>query len=287
MKTLKTILGCWGAVCIMGLAYYASKSLFDLLVSISVPEGVSYILAGAVYIGLTYGLIRLGVRKILRLELKDIGMSGFYVKKKWLLVAFLLPLAVKAIYLLLFSGAYVSSKMNGSQVFASLAEGIVISGITAGFVEEMVFRGVIMHLLKERWNIAAAVWIPSVLFAAIHIPGKEFSIPSTLLVLIAGTAVGIMFSLIALENGSIWASAIVHSLWNIIISAGLAVGVKPNPSAVMTYVLNSKALVVTGGEFGIESSLISLAGYLTVILICCALRRSGSATSSADRPGKK
>ena len=101
--------------------------------------------------------------------------------------------------------------MNSNQIFSTLSAGIAFTGIAAGFVEEMVFRGVILNLLKEKWNIKVAVLIPSVLFGLVHIIGMDFSIISSLLVLIAGTMVGIMFSMVAIESGSVWNSGIVHS----------------------------------------------------------------------------
>ncbi len=39
--------------------------------------------------------------------------------------------------------------MNSNQIFSTLSAGIAFTGIAAGFVEEMVFRGVILNLLKE------------------------------------------------------------------------------------------------------------------------------------------
>ena len=71
---------------------------------------------------------------------------------------------VKAVYLFFFSGKYVSSGMNSNQIFSTLSAGIAFTGIAAGFVEEMVFRGVILNLLKEKWNIKVAVLIPSGIF---------------------------------------------------------------------------------------------------------------------------
>lgn len=138
-------------------------------------------------------------------------MPRFSIKAKWIIGGILLPVAVKAIYLLFFSGKYVSSGMNSNQIFSTLSIGIVFTGIAAGFVEEMVFRGVILNLLKEKWNIKVAVIIPSVLFGLVHIIGMGFSAISSLLVLIAGTMVGIMFSMIEIESGSVWNSGMVHS----------------------------------------------------------------------------
>jgi hypothetical protein len=78
--------------------------------------------------------------------------------------------------------------------------------------------------------------------------------------------------MIAIESGSVWNSGIVHAIWNIIIcGGGLAIGQKPDEYSVVTYVLESKSFVLTGGEFGIESSIISLCGYGIVILVAIYL----------------
>jgi hypothetical protein len=39
----------------------------------------------------------------------------------------------------------------------------------------------------------------------------------------------------------------------------------------MTYVLESKSFIFTGGEFGIESSIIALCGYAVVALVAISL----------------
>ena len=150
-------------------------------------------------------------------------------------------------------------------MFNTLCAGVAFTGIAAGFVEEMVFRGVILNALKKRWNIKVAVIVPSMLFGIVHVLGQDFSIGCCLLVIIAGTMVGVMFSMIAIESGSVWNSGIVHAIWNIVmIGGGLAIGQKADQFSVMTYVLDAKAFAVTGGEFGMEASVISLVGYIIV-----------------------
>ena len=71
--------------------------------------------------------------------------------------------------------------------------------------------------------------------------------------------------MIEIESGSVWNSAIIHAIWNIvIIGGGLSIGEKTDQYSIMTYVLESKSFGVTGGEFGIESSIISLLGYTII-----------------------
>ena len=61
----------------------------------------------------------------------------------------------------------------------------------------------------------------------------NFSVGSCLLVILAGTMVGVMFSLIAIESGSVWNSGVVHAAWNIvIIGGGLAIGEKADERCV-------------------------------------------------------
>ena len=59
-----------------------------------------------------------------------------------------------------------------------------------------------------------------------------------------------------------------------IIGGGLAIGEKMDKYSIMTYVLNSKDFAITGGEFGIESSIIALLGYVIVTLAAiCMIKK--------------
>ena len=69
-------------------------------------------------------------------------------------------------------------------------------------------------------------------------------------------------------------SGIVHAIWNIvIIGGGLSVGEKADAASIMTYVLNTKSFAITGGAFGMESSVIALTGYLIVTMIAFLMMR--------------
>ena len=278
MGSGKAIGGSLGAIIILVITQILSQLAASLFILIKVPEGICNILAGIIYVGLTFILLKLFAEKLLTKKIEELGMPRFSIKTGWILAALLLPAIVKAIYLFLFSGEYVSSGLNDNQIFSTLSAGIAFTGIAAGFVEEMVFRGVILNLIKSRWNIKAAVLVPSVLFGFVHIIGMDFSIISCLMVLIAGTMVGIMFSMIEIESGSVWNSGIVHAIWNvIIIGGGLSVNQSADEYSVMTYVLDSKSFILTGGEFGIEASIISLLGYIVVTLVAiCMIKHSKS-----------
>lgn len=264
-SVLKAISTSFVAIFILIITQIIAQSIASMFVIIKIPTGICNIIAGIIYAGLTYLILKMFISKIIKLPTSDFGMPKFAIKIRWILIAVLLPFVIKGSYLLIFNGKYVSSNMNGNQMFNTLSAGVAFTGIAAGFVEEMVFRGVILNALKKRWNIKVAVIVPSMLFGIVHVLGQDFSIGSCLLVIIAGTMVGVMFSMIAIESGSVWNSGIVHAIWNVvIIGGGLAIGEKMDKYSIMTYVLNSKDFAITGGEFGIESSVISLFGYIIV-----------------------
>ena len=268
INTRKAIGGSFLAIVLLAIAQIFAQLVASLFVLIKVSTGICNILAGIIYVVLAYVLLKLFAEKIYKIKMENLEMSKFSIQTKWIIAAILLPVIVKAIYIFLFSGEYIFSGMNNKEIFSTLSEGIVFTGIAAGFVEEMVFRGLILNLLKSRWNTLVAVLVPSVLFGFVHILGMNFSIGSCLLVLLAGTVVGIMFSMIAIESGSVWNSGIVHAIWNIvIIGGGLSINQTADEYSVVTYVLKSKSFAFTGGEFGIESSVVSLLGYIVVTLI--------------------
>lgn len=276
MSTKKAIGASISAIVILIIAQVMAQVIASVFVLIKIPSGICNIIAGVLYVGLAYLILKMFISKIMKFSVSDFGIPEFKVKMKWVLTAILLPFIIKGSYLFLFSGEYISSDMNGNQIFNTLTAGIAFTGIAAGFVEEMVFRGVILNALKKRWNIKVAVLVPSVLFGVVHVLGMDFSIGSCVLVIIAGTMAGVMFSMIAIESGSVWNSGIVHAVWNIVmIGGGLAIGEKADEYSVMTYVLDSKSFAITGGEFGIESSVISLTGYIIVAGIAFVMIESG------------
>ena len=238
MSTKKAIGISFVAIFILIIAQIIAQVIASVFVIIKIPYGICNIIAGIIYVGLTYLILKMFISKIVKLPVSDFGMPKFEIKIRWILIAILLPCIIKGIYVLIFNGEYVSSNMNGNEMFNTLSAGVAFTGIAAGFVEEMVFRGVILNALKKRWNMKVAVIVPSMLFGIVHVLGQDFSIGSCLLVIIAGTMVGVMFSMIAIESGSVWNSGIVHAIWNIvIIGGGLAIGEKMDPYSVMTYVL--------------------------------------------------
>jgi membrane protease YdiL (CAAX protease family) len=260
------------SILILIVSQIGAEIIASLFMVIKVPEFICNILAGILYVFFSYKLLKLLCTKYLKSNLEDYYITKFKVKWYWIVIGLLLPLIVTGVYLLLISGSYQTVSSSLFKKLSFITAGIFYTGIGAGFVEEMVFRGIIMRSLEKHYNRAIAIIAPSLLFGIVHILGMKFNLLSCILVIIAGTMVGIMFSLITQEQKTIWNSAIVHTIWNIIIIGGiLTISNQASEYTLFNYVLKSKSFLLTGGEFGIESSIIAVVGYIVVGLIAFIL----------------
>ena len=81
---------------------------------------------------------------------------------------------------------------------------LLLAGVAIAFVEEAFFRGVIYRYLR-RWGVGAATLISALIFAVAHF---------NLLVGITAFCLGIGTALVYERSRSLWASFIVHSVFN-------------------------------------------------------------------------
>lgn len=243
---------------------------FDLLFSvIRLPVRELYsILRMTGCLLFTYLLFWLYTTKILHFSMKDFGIT-FAIKKWGILAAVFLPAFVTAIFLLI-GDTTINEFAFGKIVLILTAS--LLRALKAGILEEMLFRGYIMKLLENRWNKYVAVLLPSFLFSLSHIPSMEtFSFTGVLLLVISGTLVGIMFSLVAYKENSISNSILLHTVWNFVMVTDILhittlQGVYGMP--IVSVTIPSDNILLTGGGFGVEASLVAMIGYA---LICGAI----------------
>lgn len=236
--------------------FYASQVLSTTGAVIVVP---------LVTIAVVYRLITITTQRVLHLSMEEIGIPQPKVDRKWLIIGLLLPLTILVIYLLM--PGQLSVANNNQARLISLLGCIFVEGFLPGILEEMIFRGLLMHLVAKRFGMTVAVVVPSVLFAALHLVNGALDAASMLMLFIGGTAVGIMFSLITLVKNSIWNSAVVHGLWDFFIIGIFNFTAKPDLFNLYSYHVASQNILISGGAFGIEPSLICTIAYLLVAYV--------------------
>lgn len=218
-------------------------------------------------IGLVYLLLKLFVEKILKEKLECFRIGKFNISLKWIIVSIILPIFVVACIYIFIPGKFYYNGYSATKNISIILQGIFTIGISAGVTEEIIFRGIIMKILEDRYNIKIAIIIPSLLFGLLHIFNGQIDFFSMVLLILGGTTVGIMFSLLTYYSNSIWFSALVHSVWNMIIIGGICnFGIVKDSYAISYYLLEDVNLILTGGEFGIEVSIFAMVGYLLMIM---------------------
>lgn len=264
-KQMLTVIA--GAIGILILAQNAELLLGAAAVSCGVPSAAGNILAGLLYAFFTWKSVCLFLRKIMKQEPEQFHIPKFSISAKWVLLAFAMPLLVLGIAMIA-GGHWEIQYKNFEKIPELLTGGIFFFGIGGGISEELIFRGLIMGSLEQKFSKRTAVLLPSIFFGALHLVGTSMDLLSIIQLLAAGSIVGILFSVIVCKTGSVWNSACVHGVWNTVIIGGiLSIGNPPDGSAVFQWVLDSDRMWITGGDFGIEASALAILAYLLFTLI--------------------
>lgn len=254
---------------VAGVAIFIAVQ-FASLVSLLIPnDAAASAVSAGVQIALLFAALSLYCKKLLPISLRQCRVRKPRTLGLWVVCALLLPALVAGVYLLFVPGEFAVTTQSGQQTTARVAAAVFGACIAAGITEELLFRGFILRILEARWGRAVAVFAPSLLFGVLHILNMQSpGFLDVLQLLVAGTAVGVMFSLITLQANSIWPAALVHGLWNLVIVGGiLDIGLSHYDNALYTYTLTTPSALWTGGAFGIESALPAIAGYLLVIVV--------------------
>jgi len=277
-KFLLTLACCAVSFVTLVVSQSIAMAIGGLFVFMKIPAYICAVISAILYAVLTYIGVKFLIAKIFRLNLSDIGIKKFSLRPIWCITAILLPLLVVTALVCMDGKWSVLPEDNYTKITTAI-NGIAFYSISAGIVEEMIFRCSIMGIISKNYNKKSAVIIPSVLFGLAHVIGNNLDFISIIQLLIAGTMVGIMFSLILYESGSFWNNALVHALWNTSTIGLLHISTEPSDYSVYTYVLKSENFFIAGGDFGIEASVIAVAGYVSVSIIAfIMIKRKGKNT---------
>lgn len=274
ISTAKAVAAIILAIIILVMAQSISMLMGSIAAAFGVPMATGYAIAGILYPALTFLGVKLLCEKFLKMPLADCKMPQFSLRPIWVAAAVIMPCMV-TIILCMTLGHWENHAMSGTEISLIIARAVFFSGIGAGLVEEMVFRGVIMGVLENRCNRYVAIFVPSVLFGLLHIMGAELSLLSIIQLIIAGIVVGILFSLVTYESGNVWNGAAMHAVWNIIMIGGIVqISESADESAINNYILSSNSFLITGGDFGVEASIVSVLAYLVFIGLALYLMKA-------------
>jgi membrane protease YdiL (CAAX protease family) len=149
--------------------------------------------------------------------------------------------------------------------------------MAVAFIEELVFRGYILNNLMQNMNRNAALGLSAIIFAVLHSLNPGFNLTAFLNILLAGLVLGVNY----IFSRNLWFGMMLHLSWNYV--QGPVLGFKVSGLELPTLLQqNSKeAILLTGGEFGLEASwLTTIVFALTLIILYTAFQKKYNALPS-------
>ena len=141
----------------------------------------------------------------------------------------------------------------------------VAMALSAGFSEEVMFRGYLLTTLARKNNIWVAVACSSLFFALFHAGNASFSIIG----FVNLALFGFFAAIVTLRRGSIWAISAIHAAWNFAQGNvfGFNVSGTPMTDTLLATKQNNFGAILSGGEFGLEGGLGATIVLLVAILL--------------------
>lgn len=139
-----------------------------------------------------------------------------------------------------------------------------IGWMIQGFSEELVCRSLFMNGFTAFISVKSAILLNSLIFSFLHIGNNGINIIALINLFMSGLVYSLLFYL----KDSIWIAAAAHSFWNMIQGNLFGISVSGFPVARATIFKTEffGPKLLTGGEFGIEASLLCTLAELLVIV---------------------
>ena len=137
--------------------------------------------------------------------------------------------------------------------------------LAAGFMEELLFRGILFRIVEEKMGSWIGLVISGALFGLGHIPHGHATVLSGVAIAVSA---GVLLAVAYMVTGRLWLPIGIHIAWNF--SQGNIFSLPISGTAVHGFVEGDLIgpTFLTGGPFGLEGSLLTvgacllLSGYL-------------------------
>lgn len=135
-------------------------------------------------------------------------------------------------------------------------------GIVAGISEEIIFRGILFRLAERGLGTWGALLLSALLFGMVHLHNPEATWWGAVAIAVeAGLGLGLFYAL----TRSLWVVIGVHAAWNVVqgplLGSAISGATANGDGLVQSFPKGPEAL--SGGDFGLESSLAAVVVWLT------------------------
>jgi membrane protease YdiL (CAAX protease family) len=166
-------------------------------------------------------------------------------------------------------GAY---RVTGMDVWTA-ALAALLGAAASGFIQEVLFRGLLFRIVREAWGAWWALAISASMFGLLHATSAHATVASTLAITLEA---GILLGAAYLLTGRLWLAIGVHVGWDFandgLFGTGVAGATGVPLHGLLRGELHGPALL-TGGSFGVEASLVAAGILMSAGLTLLALAR--------------
>jgi len=157
-------------------------------------------------------------------------------------------------------------------------------------LEETVFRGMVVREFALRWGWPVATIVGGLYFAAMHLISiiPILTPLLTISILVAGIAASALFVALYIRSRSLYLPIGFHAGWNFALAAILGTTMSGHGRSFgmfQTELAGRQAL--TGGEFGVETSIITVARMIVIAICVLMISRDGISTFLSSRPERR
>ena len=150
---------------------------------------------------------------------------------------------------LLLSGQVVLMSITPENILTPGFASALVLFIFVGINEELFFRGFVMTVLKPTGSRAMIVLFSSLLFGVMHLGNPNITFFAVLNIAL----VGVLFALLFIRTGNLWAPIGYHITWNFFQGNVFGIEVSGTQAGVSIFSVQlGGAEWLTGGAFGIE-----------------------------------
>lgn len=271
-------------LCILGQVFIQLAMVPVALLSL--PELLESLVMGVLYVCLTFLFVRWMAGRFLHRNLADFRIAKIKPNIFWaveLCAGVILPIFL---YVMLVFGEWKVFPLSPLRMCITFVKAFGCVGLGAALAEELLFRGLLLKLVEIKFGTKCALILPAVFWAFLHLLSADFSqAASSLVRVFSVTYVGFVFSVITVVTGSIWNGVFFHTMWNFITSGVIVVGEQVNDHVIFNYVPTGGNMLFTGGENGLDGSVLTMVCY-TLVMIFVILFCKDSSESGTVHNGK-
>ena len=153
--------------------------------------------------------------------------------------------------------------------------------IFQGAFEEVLCRGVVLQLLKDKAPIAVALGVSTVLFVIPHISGmKGADLSIAIVAVICLVLISLILSLLTLRFKSIYAACGLHTAWNFVLYNILGLNLSGNDTKTSA-IFDMRTVgsnIINGGDYGIEASVVTAVVLAAALVLMAAVKQKKGGT---------